>query len=43
MLGFIKAPLWDQLLSYYTLMIFDDIICNIAIGVDDSTLHSKNS
>ena len=41
MLEFLKAPFLVLHFSYYTLMTFlDDVICNIAIYVDDTTLYS---
>ena len=40
---FLKAPFFVLHFSYYTLIndLLDDVICNIAIYADDSTLYSK--
>ena len=38
----LKAPFLVLHFSYYTLMIlYDDVICDIAICADDTTLYSK--
>ena len=42
MLEFLKAPVLTLHFSYCTLRTFpDDVICNIAIYPDDTTLYSK--
>ena len=42
MLVFLKGLFLVLQFSYYTLMTFlFDVICNIAIYADDTTLHSK--
>ena len=41
MLKFLKAPFLALTFSYYTLYLPDDVICNIAIYADDTTLFSK--
>ena len=41
MLKFLKALFLALTFSYYTLYLPDDVICNIAIYADDTTLFSK--
>ena len=41
MLEFLKAPFLVLHFSYYTLLIFLMVICNIAIYADNTTLYTK--